>query len=185
MKKVFVVLVVAAVNTGLCFGAFSKNDAGTSAAQFLKLGAGARAAGMGEAVGAVADDSTAIYWNPAGLDQVAARAVAAMHAVWFEDITYDWLSYAQNAGKLGVIGVGVQYLSYGSIKQMDSTGLETGNFGPTDLCVSLAYAHSYKGVDLGVNVKYISLKIVDSASAKPASESCCFTSAQITSTSSA
>ena len=34
---------------------------------FLGLGAGARANGMGDAFVAVADDATAIFWNPAGL----------------------------------------------------------------------------------------------------------------------
>jgi hypothetical protein len=65
----------------------------------------------------------------------------------------------------GVFGVAAQYLSYGSIQQLDDTGLQTGSFSPADMCVSLSYAAKYEGVDLGVNVKYISLKIVDSASA--------------------
>ena len=39
----------------------------SSAAQFLNLGFGARALGMGEAYTAVADDISCVYYNPAGL----------------------------------------------------------------------------------------------------------------------
>ena len=36
---------------------------------FLRIAAGARPAGMGEAYVAIADDATASHWNPAGLGQ--------------------------------------------------------------------------------------------------------------------
>ncbi|MCD6595821.1 PorV/PorQ family protein [bacterium] len=42
-------------------------DRARGAVLFLTIGPGARAAGMGEAFVAVADDPTATYWNPAGL----------------------------------------------------------------------------------------------------------------------
>src|SRR4029077_8125627 len=47
--------------------AFGKDQVGTSGAQFLKIGPGARPVGMGEAFTGVPDDIHAIYWNPAGL----------------------------------------------------------------------------------------------------------------------
>ena len=145
--------------------AFSKSDAGTSTAQFLKLGAGARADGMGGAFVGMADDSTAIYWNPAGLNKIDKKTLSVMHAMWFEGIYYDWASYAQKVGNIGVFGIGVQYLSYGSITQVDNTGLDTGSFSPTDMCLALSYARNFKGYDLGANIKYISSKIQDTASA--------------------
>ncbi|MFH1368800.1 MAG: PorV/PorQ family protein [Elusimicrobiota bacterium] len=163
MKRIFLAVTIAAFAINPGYGAFSSSDAGTSAAQFLKLGAGARAAGMGEALVAAADDSTSIYWNPAGLNKVSGKSFSLMHAVWFEDISYDWASFAMPYRDWGVFGMGVQYLSYGSIKRIDNTGLETGDFSPTDLCVSLSYARQCKGFDLGANVKYISLKIENSA----------------------
>ena len=45
---------------------FADGDAG-QAGEFLRYGVGARALGMGRAFTAVADDATAIYWNPGGL----------------------------------------------------------------------------------------------------------------------
>jgi hypothetical protein len=147
------------------FASFSASDAGTATAQFLKLGAGARPAGMGEAFGAVVDDATAIYWNPAGLSRIEGKSLSVMHAVWFESVAYDWLSYAQKAGDLGTFGIGIQYLGYGSITETDETGLEAGNFSPSDLAVSLSYGRTIKGFGVGANVKYISSRIKSSASA--------------------
>ncbi len=48
----------------------------SAAALYLRLAAGARAAAMGEAYVAVADDATSTHWNPAGLGS------APMSAVW-------------------------------------------------------------------------------------------------------
>src|SRR5690625_7956062 len=46
------------------------NQLGTSTANFLKIGVGARASSMGNAFGAMADDATSLYWNPAGIGLV-------------------------------------------------------------------------------------------------------------------
>jgi hypothetical protein len=167
-RNIAAVVVAVGVLSGLSGRAeawLSKNDAGTATAQFLKLGAGARAAGMGEAFTALADGANAVYWNPAGLARVEGGSLSVMHAAWFEGVTYDWASCARKVGKAGTVGIGVQYLSYGSIEGTDGTGLENGSFSPNDLAVSLSYGRAFRGVALGGNVKYISSKIKNSASA--------------------
>jgi len=80
------------------------------AAEFLKIGAGARALGMGEAFVAVADDGTAGYWNPAGLVFVERRELDALHAEQFGSlVNYDFLSYTHplehGASRSSVIGL--------------------------------------------------------------------------------
>ncbi|NQT35310.1 PorV/PorQ family protein, partial [bacterium] len=50
--------------------AFGQAKVGTAGLQFLKIGASARAVGMGEAFTAVSDDASALYYNPAGLIQL-------------------------------------------------------------------------------------------------------------------
>lgn len=157
------VVVAACVTAG--FAAFAKDDAGTTTAQFLKLGAGARGTGMGGAFTAVTDGTDSVYWNPAGLNKVEGRALSVMHAAWFEGISYDWASYAQQVNDIGTVGIGIQYLSYGSITGTDSTGLETGSFSPSDIALTLSCARNYLGFDLGASVKYISSRIKNSASA--------------------
>lgn len=50
----------------------------SAAVLFLRIAAGARAAGMGDAYVAIADDATATHWNPAGLGQYP------LNSKWFE-----------------------------------------------------------------------------------------------------
>ena len=66
MKKRFLYFMLFLVPS-LLYSQFGVSKVGTTAAQFLKIGVGARAIGMGGAFVAVADDATAIYWNPAGI----------------------------------------------------------------------------------------------------------------------
>jgi len=135
-------------------GSFSKDSAGTTGAQFLKIGCGARAIGMGEAFSSVVDDASAIYWNPAGLSQIEGGETSAMHAIWLEDISYDYLAYAQPLMK-GSIGASVNYLSMSKMDKLDENGDKDGTFRPYDVAFNLAYAQKVGSITGGVNVKFI------------------------------
>lgn len=65
---------------------------GTFALQFLKIGPTARAAGMGGAFTALADDATATYWNPAGMVDVTRTSVSLNHVFWPADIALNYAS---------------------------------------------------------------------------------------------
>ncbi|CAN5465721.1 hypothetical protein BH23BAC3_BH23BAC3_32390 [soil metagenome] len=58
---------------------------------FMSVGAGARALGMGSAHAAIANDVTSAYWNPAGLASVEKIDIAYMHSERFAGIvSYDY-----------------------------------------------------------------------------------------------
>ncbi len=87
MRKVTTGVVFLALVPSLVFGAtrpFEK--VGTYSAQFLKIGVSARAAGMGGAFTAVANDATSIYWNPAGMVELTRTQVTLNSTVWPADI---------------------------------------------------------------------------------------------------
>src|SRR4030065_1389999 len=69
IQKKSVLLMVGLTIMSLFFVNLNELKASTSqsAVLFLRIAAGARAAGMGESFVAVADDATATHWNPAGL----------------------------------------------------------------------------------------------------------------------
>src|ERR1051325_7436750 len=62
---------------------------GTFGGQFLKIGVGARGAGMGGAFVAMADDATAVFWNAAGIARVDPEKsqLSMNHANWPADLT--------------------------------------------------------------------------------------------------
>ncbi|MFM7157618.1 MAG: hypothetical protein ACKO0Y_07365, partial [Bacteroidota bacterium] len=54
---------------------FGDERIGISLGSALKIGAGARAAGMGESIVSVIDDANAMYWNSAGMTQAKGNHV--------------------------------------------------------------------------------------------------------------
>ena len=60
---------------------------GTFDGQFLKIGVGARAEGMGGAFVGVADDATALFWNAAGIARIDPdkSEFSFNHAVWLAE----------------------------------------------------------------------------------------------------
>jgi hypothetical protein len=159
--------------------AYGQRQAGTSAAQFLTLGADARAAGMGNAVAASADDASATYWNPADLAGLHYRHALVTHAASYQNTFYDYLAYAhpvevrRGTGRerdllpdqLGTVGMSVLYQNSGAIPEVDNTGAPTGtNFTPQDFAASLGWgAELARGIDAGISVKFITSKIEASA----------------------
>ena len=86
-------------------------NADSYSCEFLSIGAGARALGLGGAFVAVADDSTASYWNPAGLYQLEGGELMLMHASKFSNLAvFDCISYAQS---LPVGTIGLNWLRFG------------------------------------------------------------------------
>src|SRR5512141_108181 len=69
------------------------------AGEFLKLGVGARALGMGGAFVGLSDDATAGYWNPAGLGFLQTHTFLPSHAEEFgQALNYDFAAYVHPLG---------------------------------------------------------------------------------------
>ena len=72
---------------------FAQAKVGTAGAQFLKIGVSARGVAMGEAFTAVADDASAIYYNPAGLIQLENSEVILSHIDYPAGIAYEFVGF--------------------------------------------------------------------------------------------
>lgn len=130
-----------------------------SGAAFLKLGAGARAHGLGSAYTAAADDVSALYWNPAGLARLEKREAAAMHAELYQDTRYDFIGYAQPAAG-GAFGAAAYYLSQGSLEGRAADRSRAGDFSSSDFAVALSGSRRIaSGVTLGASAKLVRSQI--------------------------
>ena len=112
---------------------------GTTGANFLKIGVGARAAAMGEAFTAVTDDSTSLYWNPAGLTRLEGRELSAIYNAWFEGIGQGYVSMGFPLLG-GTLALGVNYVNMGDLEGRDESGNPTGTFKASDLDISVGFA---------------------------------------------
>src|SRR5579872_2349212 len=75
---------------------FSSTANGTTTADFLNLGVGARAVAMGGAYVAAADDATALYWNPACLTVLRGGSISLMHAAYVASSYFDYAAVAHD-----------------------------------------------------------------------------------------
>ena len=139
-------------------GSLGGQRAGTSSATFLRIGVGARAVGMGETFVAVANDPSAIYWNPAGLASLQRRELAISHVQWPADIAYDHLTLTVPSRRFG----GSFALQLGLLgTQIDETSelqpFGTGRtFSYSDFITGLAYSRRWTDKLLvGLGVKYV------------------------------
>lgn len=72
------------------------------AGEFLATGFGAKALGMGGAFVSIADDASAVYWNPAGLYQLDRRQALVMHSQRFGGLVdYSTFSFAMPLSQEG------------------------------------------------------------------------------------
>lgn len=130
----------------------------TTSAQFLKIGVGARAIGLGGAFVAEASDLSALYWNPAGLARMSGSGVQFNHTQYLADVAYSVASFGVNLGAIGSIGASLIYLDSGDMA-VRTTARPTGTgerFKVQDLALQLTYGRNLTDrFSLGANVKYI------------------------------
>lgn len=84
---------------------------GTTAAQVLKFNVGPRAIGMGGAFTAVADDITAMYWNPGGTANIMTNEAFFNHTTLYADVRHDFAAIASHLSGVGTVGAFVSVLS--------------------------------------------------------------------------
>ncbi len=125
--------------------------------EYLQYDVGARAAGMGGAMTGLADDVTAIFYNPAGLATQNPIQIGVQHVILFEDTMFDFIGFAMPIVDIGHLGVGVVLLSSTGFDIRDDSYLPNPQ-GFTNSMMKgslyLAYARDvFPGLTAGVNVK--------------------------------
>jgi len=132
---------------------------GTSAANFLKVGVGARVMAMGDAAIATVDGPTAMYWNIGALSRIKKDVSVSFSTMnWLVGTRNSYVAGAMNLGEAGTVGADIQYLDYGTIEETtvyDQDG--TGRFfSASDFALGLGYSRQLTDrFSFGIKVKYI------------------------------
>ncbi len=139
---------------------------GTTAGKFLSMGIGPRAIAMGGAFTSIADDASAMYWNPAGIDNVPRNQFIFTQTNWFVDIKLNYIGAIFKAGLLGTVGINMTALTMGDMEVTTANNPEgTGDYfsaGMYAVGVSIARHLTQKFV-IGANFKYVRESISQSA----------------------
>ncbi|TKJ42330.1 hypothetical protein CEE37_01220 [candidate division LCP-89 bacterium B3_LCP] len=147
---------------GLCWG---QAKVGTAGVNFLKVGVSARAMGMAEAFIGVADDASALYYNPGGLMQLDEADHILTHISYPAGIQFEYLGTAWPIPRLNaVVGAHITFLH---TDKMNETTPEqpygTGRqFTASDLAMGVTYAQKLTDkFSVGGNVKIIEERLAD------------------------
>ena len=134
------------------------NKRGSAAATMLGIGVGARAEAMGGAFVAIADDPSALYWNPAGIVQMGAISVQATKTNWFVDTDFTTLDLVIPLPSMGsALGFHLAMLDYGSnpvrtVLRPEGTG---ELYSASDFVVGIYWAMSLTDrVSISLGAKY-------------------------------
>lgn len=151
-------------------GDLGSQATGTSAAEFLRVGVGARAVAMGEAYTAAADDAFAVYWNPAAMARVRGASLGLMHAAYPADVSFDHIAYVQQSWPRVWTGGALTYMDLGRMDETDPTGTTAESFHPRNYAATVAlatdldpFASSGIGYSLGGAVKFVRSEIAQRA----------------------
>ncbi|MEA3297667.1 MAG: PorV/PorQ family protein [candidate division Zixibacteria bacterium] len=136
------------------------SNAGTSAFPFLKINVGARAVGMGGAFTGLADDESALYYNPAGISTFEENRFVLGYHNYFVDIQSGFMGYIFRLGEDNYYAIHVDYLNYGEFIETDSLGTTKGTFGGGDLLMAATFTRRFNyNFSLGVTGKFIYEKL--------------------------
>jgi hypothetical protein len=131
--------------------------AGISAFQFLKIGVGARGVALGETFTAIANDVSALYWNPAGLTQFSDNQVMFAHTGYLVDLKHEFVGAAYHLTPNDAIGASVTSLYTDEMPVTTETQpFGTGRyFRYGDLAFGLTYGRKMTDqFSFGVTLRY-------------------------------
>ena len=130
---------------------------GTSAANFLKIGLGAKASGMADAYVTFGEDASCLYWNPAASSRIGKPSVVFSNLQWLVDTDLNYLAVTVPFD-FGTLGLDIAYFTSGDIiettlEEQDGTGRMVS---ANDLALGLAYANNFTDrFSFGLKVKFI------------------------------
>ncbi len=126
--------------------------------EFLNLSPSARSTAMGGYMSAIRDaDINLLQANPALLSSQTHHQVAINHSFHFADISYGSVAYGFGLDSVGLqIGLGVQYIDYGSFTRRDERDLDLGDFSGGEQAIHLSVARQWEDrIALGATLKWI------------------------------
>ncbi len=146
---------------------------GEAAVPFLMVAPDSRAGAMGESGAGLADNSAAIYWNPAGIAFLRGSEVSITHSNWLPqfhlDLFYDYLTYRQYIPEIsGSATASITFMNYGDfVRTGPDSPTPIGTFRSFDAALTLGYATQLSSDwGIGLNFRVIYSRLSDQPTAE-------------------
>ncbi len=146
---------------------------GEAAVPFLLLAPDSRFSALGESGAGLADNSSAIFWNPAGIAYLTGQEFTFTHSNWLPqfklDLFYDYATYRNYIEDInGSVTASITYMNYGEFVRTGEGGPEPlGTFRSFDAAVTLGYATKVTSDwGLGFNFRVIHSNLSDQPTAE-------------------
>ena len=154
MKILFITLIS-------CSCLFSVNKTGTTSAKFLSISNGAKSIGLGGAFTSIANDASALYWNPSGIARIHSQNFVFNHTEWWADIDYDFIGISLPLKNNHTLGFSIIYLSMGEMIVREYGNENSGNkFKAGSYALSTTWAMNLTDrFSIGFSGKFIREKI--------------------------
>lgn len=138
---------------------------GITAVPFLQIEPDSRTAGMGNSGVALADNATAVFWNPAGLAFQTGTEVSLTHADWLPnfnvDMFYDYLAGRYYIDGIGTIGGHITFLNLGEQERTDEQGQSLGTFSSYEIAAGVSYGYKIsENFSVGTGLRFIFSNLV-------------------------
>ncbi|MEX0686670.1 MAG: type IX secretion system outer membrane channel protein PorV [Balneolales bacterium] len=139
---------------------------GITAVPFLQIEPDTRTAGMGNAGAAVADNASAVFWNPAGLAFQSGNEISITHANWLPQfdvgLFYDHLVGKYEIDGIGVVGGHITFLNLGEQTLTDPGSPDPrGTFSSYEIASGLSYGFKInENFSVGTGLRFIFSNLV-------------------------
>lgn len=139
----------------------------TAGAQFLKVPIGARGMGMGGAYGSVANDLSALYWNPAGISDIKTVATEISYLQWFATYSHSFAAASFPLNQDYVVAINATSFSSGDIQitTIENPEGTSAKYSVSDLALGLTFSgYLTDQFSFGVTAKYVNNSIYNLSS---------------------
>lgn len=138
-------------------------DTGTYA--FLRNDVSARAAALNGSFVSMTADANVLFYNPASLVTISSPKVSLGYFKNLLDVNSGSLAFAQDVQGIGNIGVGINYIDYGTFTRTDQSQNDLGSFSASELALVAGYAMMLdEQSSIGGNIKFIHSSIAEYSS---------------------
>ena len=139
------------------------NRRGSTAGAMLEIGVGARAEALGGAFVAIAEDPSALYWNPAGITKIKSLSLQITKTNWFIDTYFNVMDLViPIPSSRSTLGLHIASLDYGE-KPVRTVFRPKGTgeyYSAMDLCTGIYWAYFITpNISTGLGAKYFNQRI--------------------------